>query len=71
MLYCAMPMMYSHQSFLYQVALRLLKQEKLDKADMVEMLGKRPFAEQTTYEEFVEGTGNTALSYKNTSVTTF
>jgi len=40
------------------VALRLLKQEKLDKADMVEMLGKRPFAEQTTYEEFVEGTGS-------------
>ena len=40
-----------------QVALRLLEQEKLDKEDMVELLGKRPFAEKSTYEEFVEGTG--------------
>lgn len=40
-----------------KVAQRLLKQEKIDKADMVDMLGKRPFAEKTTYEEFVEGTG--------------
>ena len=40
-----------------QVALRLLEQEKLDKSDMVELLGPRPFAEKSTYEEFVEGTG--------------
>jgi len=40
-----------------QVALRLLEKEKLDKEDMVELLGPRPFAEKTTYEEFVEGTG--------------
>lgn len=40
-----------------QVALRLLEKEVLDKNDMVELLGKRPFAEKSTYEEFVEGTG--------------
>ncbi|XP_062284974.1 AFG3-like protein 2 isoform X2 [Scomber scombrus] len=39
------------------VALRLLEKEVLDKNDMVELLGKRPFAEKSTYEEFVEGTG--------------
>lgn len=41
----------------FQVALRLLEKEVLDKNDMVQLLGKRPFAEKSTYEEFVEGTG--------------
>ncbi|TSO05365.1 AFG3-like protein 2 [Bagarius yarrelli] len=40
-----------------KVALRLLEKEVLDKNDMVELLGRRPFAEKSTYEEFVEGTG--------------
>ncbi|XP_029283551.1 mitochondrial inner membrane m-AAA protease component AFG3L2 isoform X2 [Cottoperca gobio] len=40
-----------------KVALRLLETEVLDKSDMVELLGKRPFAEKSTYEDFVEGTG--------------
>ncbi|XP_077579840.1 mitochondrial inner membrane m-AAA protease component AFG3L2 isoform X1 [Stigmatopora nigra] len=39
------------------VALRLLEKEVLDKNDMVELLGKRPFSEKSTYEEMVEGTG--------------
>ncbi|XP_072525271.1 mitochondrial inner membrane m-AAA protease component AFG3L2 [Salminus brasiliensis] len=40
-----------------KVALRLLEKEVLDKNDMVELLGRRPFAEKSSYEEFVEGTG--------------
>ncbi|MBN3278839.1 AFG32 protein, partial [Polyodon spathula] len=40
-----------------KIALRLLEKEVLDKNDMVELLGGRPFAEKSTYEEFVEGTG--------------
>lgn len=39
------------------MALRLLEKEVLDKNDMVELLGKRPFSEKSTYEDFVEGTG--------------
>lgn len=42
-----------------KVAKRLLEKEILDKADMVELLGARPFQEKYSYEEFVEGTGET------------
>ena len=42
----------------FQVAQRLLSQEVLSREDMVELLGRRPFKETTTYEEFVEGTGS-------------
>lgn len=39
-----------------RVAQRLLQKEILSKDDMVELLGKRPFAEKATYEDFVRGT---------------
>ena len=37
-----------------KVALRLLEKEVLKRDDMIELLGPRPFAEKSTYEEFVE-----------------
>ncbi|XP_071386765.1 mitochondrial inner membrane m-AAA protease component AFG3L1-like [Centroberyx affinis] len=40
-----------------KVAKRLLDKEVLDKADMLELLGPRPFEEKSSYEEFVEGMG--------------
>ena len=40
------------------MAERLLEKEVLNRDDMIELLGKRPFAEKHTYEEFVEGTGS-------------
>ena len=40
-----------------KVGRRLLEKEVLERADMVELLGPRPFAEKITYEELVEGTG--------------
>ncbi|XP_041809838.1 AFG3-like protein 2 isoform X1 [Chelmon rostratus] len=41
-----------------KVANRLLEKEVLDKADMVELLGTRPFQEKSSYEEFVDGLGD-------------
>ena len=47
-----------HKADVEKVAQRLLEKEILKREDLIELLGKRPFAEKHTYEEFVEGTGS-------------
>ncbi|CAK8671728.1 unnamed protein product [Clavelina lepadiformis] len=41
-----------------KLAQRLLEQEHLERKDVIELLGERPYKDKTTYEEFVEGTGS-------------
>lgn len=47
-----------HKDNVEKVAQRLLQKEVLSREDMIELLGKRPFKEKSTYQEFVEGTGS-------------
>lgn len=47
----------SKQPEIEKIAKRLLEKEVLNREDMIELLGPRPFAEKHTYEEFVAGTG--------------
>jgi AFG3 family protein len=47
-----------HRDDVFKVAERLLEQEVLQREDMIELLGERPFPEKSTYEEFVRGTGS-------------
>lgn len=47
-----------HKDDVTKVAERLLEKEVLSREDMIELLGPRPFKEQHTYEQFVEGTGS-------------
>nr|CAB3220469.1 AFG3-like protein 2 [Phallusia mammillata] len=45
------------KSLTEKLALRLLDQEHLERKDLEEVLGERPFKDKSTYEDFVEGTG--------------
>merc|ERR1712117_833697 len=53
----AMNLLTEKKDLVEKVALRLLEKEVLNREDMIDLLGPRPFAEKSTYEEFVEGTG--------------
>ncbi|KXJ24312.1 AFG3-like protein 2 [Exaiptasia diaphana] len=46
-----------HKGDVEKVAQRLLEKEVLNREDMIDLLGPRPFKEKSTYEEFVAGTG--------------
>lgn len=46
----------SKKSKVDEVAKRLLDRETLNRDDMIELLGKRPFKERLTFEEFLSGT---------------
>merc|ERR1712223_1182274 len=47
-----------HKQDVIKVAERLLEKEILNREDMIELLGPRPFEEKHTYEQFVAGTGS-------------
>ena len=47
-----------HKKDVIKLAEHLLEKEVVSRDDVVELLGPRPFAEKTSYEEFVEGTGS-------------
>lgn len=53
-----MNLLTEHKQDVIKVAERLLEKEILNREDMVELLGPRPFEEKHTYEQFVEGTGS-------------
>ncbi|MFZ4262889.1 ATP-dependent zinc metalloprotease FtsH [Sphingobacterium sp. HJSM2_6] len=48
-------LLFEKQDGLVKIAEKLLEKEILFQADLEEILGKRPFANKTTYDEFVNG----------------
>lgn len=49
-----------HREHLEIIAKELLEKEILFQSDLERLIGKRPFAHQTTYEKFTNGTADTA-----------
>ena len=47
-----------HKEDVIKVAEKLLEKEVLNRDDMLELLGPRPFEEKHTYEQFVASTGS-------------
>lgn len=53
-----MQLLVDQRAGLEKLAAKLLEKEILFQADLEEILGKRPFDNRTTYDEFVNGTGD-------------
>ncbi|KAB7499360.1 AFG3-like protein 1 [Armadillidium nasatum] len=53
-----MDLLTEHKENILKIAERLLQREILGREDLIELLGPRPYAEKSTYEEFVAGTGS-------------
>jgi len=47
-----------HKEDIEKVACYLLEKEVLNRDEMIDLIGPRPFKEKSTYEEFVAGTGS-------------
>jgi len=54
----AMALLQEKKGLVAVLAERLLVQEVLEREDMLEVLGPRPWAEKTSYDDFVAGTGS-------------
>ena len=53
-----MSLLESKKDVLANLANVLLEKETIERTDLLEVLGERPWKEMTTYEEYVDGTGS-------------
>ena len=54
----ALALLRERRQLVERLAEQLLEQEVLERTDMVTILGPRPWAEKTSYDDFVAGTGD-------------
>jgi AFG3 family protein len=57
-----------HREHLEIIAKELLEKEILFQSDLERLIGKRPFAHQTTYEKFTNGTTTEVKEEKSNGV---